>query len=225
MAAPGMLSVDTSQFDLARKRAAQDNNTQVQQQKEAIKRRSAQLGGGVSGAMVKQEQLAHEAGAKRVDEANEGINAAERGERARVAEINAGREFQTAEREAGQKFASGEAAKGRAFTTSERMSGQDFASAEALKGREFAAEESREARRFTAQEATKERAFRNRLAEVQQTQFGQQMSLAKAQFDWDKVVDKWNKDMADGILHSQRHTSGGIVGQGWNSLGEKTGWW
>jgi hypothetical protein len=77
-----------SQFDLQRKRAAQQVNSDVQGQKDALQRRAAQLGGGVNGALIKQDQIAQDEGAKRLDQANEGINVAETAENARKAETD-----------------------------------------------------------------------------------------------------------------------------------------
>jgi hypothetical protein len=89
-------------------------------------RRAAQLGGGPSGAFIKQEQLAMDASAQRLGEANEAIDAAKAGEMRRIREMEEGmnfqreeagaqRTFQSGEREASQKFAAGESAMARAL--------------------------------------------------------------------------------------------------------------
>lgn len=237
MAAPGMLKADNSQFDLARRRAQSETNAQVQQQRDALQRRAAQTGGGVSGALIKQEQMAQEAGAKRLADVNEGIDAQAAQERMRINEINTGREYQTSERMAGQKFASGEAALQRKFQTGERLgaqdfsakqagiqrdwqtgervAGQDFARGERLGSQDFAADQSRLGREFQADQASLERMLRRDAMTIQSTQFGQQLQLMLDQFEHEKTVDLWNKDLADRIQHSNTHSSGGFLGQTW----------
>ncbi len=54
-AAPGMVQANTEQFDVARRRAGQQEDANLQAQKDALARRAAQTGGGVSGALIKQE--------------------------------------------------------------------------------------------------------------------------------------------------------------------------
>ena len=116
------------EFELARKRAKQQTTAQTQQQKEAIARRFASLGGLSSGARIKTEQQAEEAGSQRLQAAEESIGAAERREQIRRQDIKEQREFQTGERIGSQEFAEAEAEKGRVFAGGERRVGEKFQS-------------------------------------------------------------------------------------------------
>ena len=166
MAAP---TAQVNPFELARKRASQQEGAALQGQKDAIARRSAQLGGGPSGAMIKQEALAADASQKRLGDVNEGINAQEQAEAMRVREIQEGRQFQTSERLGSQEFASGEAGKQRTFTTGERLGGQDFAAGEAGKQRTFATGERIGGQEFVAGQSAIQRAYGTSEREAGQT--------------------------------------------------------
>lgn len=107
----GAAPAQQNEFDLARKRAAQQSNAAVQMQRDAIKRRAAAQGGLNSGAFIKQEQQAMQQGQEQLSQANEGIDAAQRAEARRIKEIEDQRKFQTEERLASQNFASLEAGK------------------------------------------------------------------------------------------------------------------
>lgn len=187
---PGMVSANTEQFDVARRRAGQQENANLQAQKDALARRAAQTGGGVSGALIKQESLAADASGKRLADANEGINAQESGERARVAEINSGREFQTSERLGGQQFA-----------TSERLGGQGFA--EAMQRRQMAYGTSEREAGQTFQAGQQERAikaqFDQQAAQItaaanegrlNREQADRQLAQLKTQFDQEMIENK-----------------------------------
>jgi hypothetical protein len=106
---PPSLGVN-NEFDLARRRAQQQESQNLGAQKDALARRAAQLGGGVSGALIKQEQIATDESAKRLGQANEGIDAARMQEQRRLDEIAQGQDFARSEREATQAFAAGESA-------------------------------------------------------------------------------------------------------------------
>jgi hypothetical protein len=93
------------QFDPLRKKAAQTEAANLQTQKDALARRAAQLGGGPSGALIKQESLAADAMGRRLADANEGINAQQTGALNQAREIQDQRDFQKAERVDSQKFA------------------------------------------------------------------------------------------------------------------------
>lgn len=110
--APGALAQQQqpNEFDLARKRAQQQSNAAVQQQRDAIKRRAAAQGGLNSGAFIKQEQQAMQQGQEQLGQANEQIDTAQRAEARRIKEIEEQRNFQKGEREAAQKFAAAESA-------------------------------------------------------------------------------------------------------------------
>lgn len=197
MAATNFFS-DTSQFDLARKRAADQSATNLQARKDALARRFASLGNLDSGARLKQEQIAEDEESKNLTQANEGINAQQQQEMQRRAEIQQGQEFQSGEaekarlfakgeREAGQLFSSGEAEKGRKFTTSERLGGQDFAAGQAGLGRQFATSEREAGQKFAAGESALSRGqqadqFNKQLGQ-QANQFSQQFQFSKDQAD------------------------------------------
>lgn len=66
-----------SQYDVARERAQQRENAALQQNKDAIARRAAQMGGGPSGAMIKLEQQAADESTQRLAQENRAIDAAE----------------------------------------------------------------------------------------------------------------------------------------------------
>jgi hypothetical protein len=128
----------TGAVDPMRRRAQQVESQNLQQHNDALGRRAAQLGGGPSGAFIKQESLARDASAKRLADANEGINAQEAGLRFQAGEADVGRQFQTSERVGSQKFASGESALQRKFLTGERLGQEKFATGERLGAQEFA---------------------------------------------------------------------------------------
>jgi hypothetical protein len=193
-----------NEFDLARKRAAQTEQANVQAQKDAIARRSAQLGGGVSGAMMKQEQIVADESAKRLADANEGIDTAQRAEDRRIREIEDARKFQTSEREASQGFMSGEALKQREYGTSERLSGQEFARGERLGGQEFAAGEAEKMRAL--QEAGLTGTYKG--AETLQARTAREAAeMAKLEFEENKktnaistILSQWNSKMPHEVM-------------------------
>ncbi len=228
-AAPGMLTVDNSQFDLARKRAQQQSDATVQGQRDALARRAAQTGGGVSGALVKQEQMAEQAGGERVANANEGINAQQMQEGSRINEINTGRQYQTSEREAGQGFASGEALKGRQFATSERQGSEKFADYQRNSSQKFADYERIGSQVNASREAGKARDWQGKQADIERAQrmdqFTQQLGFSKEQFAHEQVVDQWNKDLADRIqgFNEKPGMLEGLFGGGSPSFGNNGG--
>lgn len=98
-----------SEFDLARKRAQEQNLRERQMAQDAIKRRAASLGNLKAGVTMKQQQIANTEGAKQLANVNEGIDVAERAEFRRQAEIKEARDFAKSEREAQQAFAAEQA--------------------------------------------------------------------------------------------------------------------
>lgn len=127
-----------NEFDVARNRAAQQTNAAVQQQRDALKRRAAAIGNVNSGSFIKQDQIAAREGAKQLNDANEGINAAEQVENRRVREMKEQRDFQTAERIGSQQFATGERIGAQGFSTGERLATQKFAGQQAAMDRVLA---------------------------------------------------------------------------------------
>lgn len=121
-----------AQAALARKRAAQTEQSQVQSQRDAMAKRAAQLGGGPGGAFVKQERLVGDESAQRLQQANEGITAAQLGEHSRIGQVLQGQEFARDERLGSQAWQSGEAGLQRGFQTSERLGMQGWQTGERL---------------------------------------------------------------------------------------------
>lgn len=108
--APGQQPQQPNEFDLARTRASQQNNAAIQQQKEAIKRRAAAGGNLNSGAFIKQERQVEQQGQQNLQQANEGIDTAQRAENRRVAEVKEGRDFASNEAAMQRKFMAAESA-------------------------------------------------------------------------------------------------------------------
>lgn len=173
-----------AQADLARRRASQTEQSQVGMQRDAMNRRAAQMGGGPGGAMVKQERIMGDESAQRLQQANEGIEAARMGEHSRIAGVLQGQQFARGERLGTQKWQSGEANLQRGWQTGEREAGQTWQTGERLgaqtwqTGERGAAQkwqtsERRGAQVFTADENSKNR---NELAR---------------QFDAEEAMAKW----------------------------------
>lgn len=137
---------DTSQFDLARKRAKDQSDVDLQARKDALQRRFASLGNLDSGAQLKQEELAVNDASSNLTNANEGINAQQQAEIGRRKEVIQGQNFQTSEREAGQNFVSGEATKQRDYGTSERLASEKYGTSERVSGQDFASSEANKQR-------------------------------------------------------------------------------
>jgi len=114
------------QADYQRQRAQQAETAQAQTTNDAIKRRAASLGGGPSGAFVKQEQVARDQSAQRLQNANEGINAQAQAQLGELNKTQQGQEFATGERLGSQQFASGESAIARRYATGEREATQVY---------------------------------------------------------------------------------------------------
>ncbi len=167
---------DTSQFDLARKKAAEQNAANLQTQKDALARRFASLGNLNSGARLKQEQLVNDQANTNLNNANDSINAQQNSELERRREVVQGQQFQSGEAEKGRDFAANQANLQRQFQTGERLGGQDFASGQAEKQRQFEDIQNQNNRQFTAGQNAINRT-------VQGDQFNQQQALAKQQLD------------------------------------------
>lgn len=220
-----------NQFDLARKRAAQQNNAAVQGQQDALKRRFAANGALNSGAAIKQDQLASEAGQANLANVNEGINAQQATENQRVKEIQQGRDFQTSERLGSQDYGAQQAALGRQFQTGERLGGQDFGAAQAelqrkfqtgerlssedfanlqrIGGQDFAAGQNNLNRQVQTQQFLMDIQQKNKAMDMQQDQFDKQMSAANRQYMEDHDTNEFNKQMAQAAANQN---NGGLFG-------------
>lgn len=175
---------NVNQFDVARKRAAQQNTAQVQNQQDALKRRFAASGSLNSGAAIKQQELTAEKGNENLAQVNEGITAAESQENQRQREIQEGRAYGTSERLGSQQFAAEQAGLGREFTRSERLGSQDFGAGQAELQRKWSSGERMSAQDFQAAQAGLAR-------DIQNSQFYKQLEQAKNQFDENLKQQKW----------------------------------
>jgi hypothetical protein len=124
-------------YQLAREDASTQSRSQTEQEKEALRRRFAAMGGLGSGASIKAEQTAEREGARRLATGMSAITQQELGDKQRLEEIDQGQKFQTSERLGSQDFTKGENQVNRDFSTSERIASQDFTSGENKLGREF----------------------------------------------------------------------------------------
>jgi hypothetical protein len=197
-------------------------------------RRSAQLGGGPSGALIKQEAIAQDQSAQRLQGANEGIDAAQNAENRRIREMEDARKFQTSERLGGQEFAS-----------AQREASQGFAAAQREQQNKFGAQQSNveasraEAMRlqqniFGSEQAAIGRDESERQARIaqgiQSSQFSQTLDRDWQKFQHEMMVDDFNMKMANKMANEkdplERLLSGdGINGGGWKgaALGTAVG--
>ena len=193
------------QYALARRRIKGESQASQQTTKDALARRFASLGNLNSGARIKIEQKAQDQSEGQLNNALEGVDAAEQAELARRREVQLGREFQTSERLGSEKFASGErlgaqdfaalqAKLGRDFTTSEReaiqrystserLGSQDFAGTEARYGRDFAADQGKIERLFAEAESKKGRDFQGSNFNKDRQLAYEQLKSANEQFN------------------------------------------
>ena len=172
----------TKQFDPMRRRLQQQETANLQGQRDVLQRRSAQLGGGPSGALVKQEQMASDASARRLVDANAAVNAQESATLNQAREAQAGRDFARSERLGSQKFASGESALQRKFLTGERLGTQKWQTGERIGSQDFASSQAEQNRIYDA------------------SKFGQQMAFEGERFAHEKDVDAFNMDLATRCL-------------------------
>jgi hypothetical protein len=225
----GAMDRRVSQYDVARQQASQRENETRQQTQDAINRRLAAQGGGPGGVGIKLQQQSQDESAKRLEGTMQTIDAAERGEAERKAEVEAGRNFAREERIGSQGFASGESALQRRFLsdervgsqqfqTGERLGGQQFASTEALKGRDWQSAEALAGRDHQSALQASQQKFawdtqnedfqqQNKMVKMDQAfksgQFGKQMDLAWAQFGEDQDVNAKNYEIAKKMLEQK----------------------
>lgn len=214
-----------AQFKVQRQRAAQGEAGALQRQRDAMARRSAQLGGGPSGALIKQEGVAADQSAQRLQSVNEGIDAAQTGEHRRVREIQQGQEFVRGERLGGQEFSAGESAINRKYGTSEREAGQAFHTSERLGSQDFAENTRVRQNQFTHQSNTAlaDQAIQEtRLAQhIQGSQFQASMDRDWAKFQHEVDVDDFNMRMANKMANEKDPLEQLLAGGGMNGGGLK----
>ncbi len=230
-----------AQFDVARKRAANQEAANLQGQKDALARRAAQLGGGPSGAFVKQEQVASNQSAERLGQANEGIDAAQQAETRRIGEVLQGQEFArgervgsqdfaagqaaiqrkygTTEREASQGYATGERVASQGYATGEREASQAYATGERQAGQTFQAGESQKA--IDAAFKQQEMAIKAAAAEgaLNRDQEAQKLAELKRQYDEDTKVNEKVNAISTILSGHNSGLSPGAVGDLLTSLG------
>lgn len=166
------------EFDLARNRAKQQEAANLKGQKDALARRAAQLGGGPSGAFIKQEQIAGDESAKRLGQAHEGIDSMQAQEQRRLNELEQGQKFVTGERMGSQDFASAQAAAARDFAAKERAAAEKFATGERISSQDFGAGQAKLAR------------------DLQSAQFDKTFQQSLAAFEHEKYIDGQNLELA-----------------------------
>jgi len=165
----------SARFQRLRQRAKQEQGAQTQAQQEALQRRFAALGQQGSGADIKTQMLAEEAGQKQLGRVQEGIMSAEEEDILRRQEIEKQRQFQAGEAEKGRQFAAEQAEIARQAGLEQLGVQQEFAAEQAKLGRDFQSSEALKARTQQAEQ------FKQSFEESIR-QFEAQMELAKEQF-------------------------------------------
>lgn len=221
-------------YQLAREDISTQQRGQTEQEKEALRRRFATIGGLGSGASIKAEQSAEREGARRLATGMSAITQQELGDKQRLEEIDQGQKFQTSERmgsqgfqtgerlgsqlfstgerEAGQKFVSGENKIGREFQTSERMGAQGFQSGEADKQRGFMTKEREAGQAFTTSERTGAQAFSQgeklRVEALEKLK----IEITQAELELNKKISAANLDLSKKTADIQeKQAKGGIL--------------
>ena len=225
-------------FDILRSQAKQQQGAATQAQKDALKRRFAQLGQTTSGAAIKAEQLAEREGQKQLGQRIGQIDIAEQSEQQRQKEIKEGREFARGEREASQAFGAEQAKLARQFQTGERKAGQEFAAGQAdiqrsfqelMAGKQEKLQRDLEAGRITFQQAENEK---NRMQQATQfaeqlaqshDQFQQQMSMAAEQLAEEIRVNNFNMETAKAELEQPGIIGGVLEDVGLGGIAGKEG--
>jgi hypothetical protein len=224
MASSDMVS---KRFDAIRKRINQETEGGKQQETEALQRRFASGGMLGSGASIKAENQARANLDLQKQQAMEGVEAQELGERQRLqetqemrdfskserlgsqdfgaAQANLMRQFQTGERVGGQDFAAGQANLMRQFQTGERVGGQEFGAAQADLMRKFQTSERMGSQKFAQSERLGSQGFSKEMQRKQNDfqyklfnkQFKEQTRQWEEQFKEDKDINAFNKMMAE----------------------------
>jgi hypothetical protein len=128
----------TKQYDPIRARLQRQEGANLQGQKDTLARNAARLGGAPSGAFIKQEQIAGDESAKRLQEANEGVDVQQMAALNQAREVQEQRDWQTGERIGSQKFMTGERIGTQKFGRSERESSQKFMAGQSALDRKLA---------------------------------------------------------------------------------------
>lgn len=205
---------NTSQFDVARKRVAQQSASNMQAKKDALSRRFSDLGNLDSGARVKIEQNAMDEENRNAANANEGIDAQQQAEMGRRREILQGQQFASGEREAGQQFATGERQGSQQFAGEQAAMQRQYATSERLGGQEFAAGENKLSRDQQGEQFGQSLAEQKEGRLQQDNQFAHQFSESiRAREQQNKQFEKTYgisvqqmKDAQDNFIKQYNHT-------------------
>lgn len=205
-------------FQTLRQQAKQESQAGRQKQKEALKRRFAQLGQTTSGAAIKAETGVEQEAEKQLGQQLGKIEVAEQQEMQRRKEIGEAREFAAGEAQKGRSFTAEQARLGRLFATGERKAGQEFAAGQAKLGREFATTERQAGQEFAASQnqLAREQAQKQFEASFAQSveQFEKNFGFAERQFAEDIRINNQNIKIAGEQLKQP-----GFIGQLGQDLG------
>ncbi len=192
---PGKVQLSTEginkQFDVARNRANQAEQANLQQSRDALARRQAQLGGGPGGAFIKIEQGAMDQSAQRLASANEGIEAAQSAELLKVKQLEDQLNFQREEGEAGRALSM----RGMDIQAALQSRGQDLQT----RGQDIEAALQSRGQQMQARDL----GMREKAQKFSQTMAGKQMDLAYKQFDHEKFVDDFNMKLASKMANEK----------------------
>lgn len=158
---------------------AEDAN--LQKNREALQRRFTSMGAANTGAALKADQDAINQSALNRQQALAGIGAQE----LQAGEGDIGRQFQAEQGDVGRKFQSQQ---------------EDLA-------RQFQAGQGDVGRKFQEMMADKDIGFKRGLADTEQMNKLKQMDLMERQFDQDKMIQEFNKQLAQQALDSQREAA------------------
>ena len=154
-----MASAMDRRFEIASNQLKKNESQTKQQEKEALQRRFASMGGLGSGASIKTEQMAEQASGKRLAEGMGNIEMSKLAEQARQEEIAQQQAYGTSERQAGQAYGTSERQAGQAFGTSERMAGQAYGSMERKAGQAYGTSERQAGQAFAGDQAAMARLY------------------------------------------------------------------
>lgn len=169
------------EFDVAKQRARSQARQLGQEQVGAIGRRFASLGGGPTGARIKQEQLARERAFGLGQQAVGQLNLQEQQQRLQVGEAQRQRDF--AARQQGLQ---------RDLATSEAQRQREFAGGQAELQRGFAGEQSELQREFASREAGRQRQFQQGLENRRLDLTGRGLDLEEQAQSFNKLISAFS---------------------------------
>lgn len=206
-------------YAMLRQQIGEQETQERQQQIESMRRRFAAMGALGSGAAVKAEQQAQEAGAKRLQSAFGQLDIARLGEEQQMEEAEKQRGFMTSERLAGQEFQTGMLGKQQQYATSEREAAQKYATGERESAQTYGTSERQAAQQWQQGQLEKQFAQQlDMLTKQLKSQETQASALRKLQtemfakeFDLNKEIAYYNmgKNIAVG---TKDDLFGGIMG-------------